>query len=416
MIATQSDVGGVASTAIDLGSSRHHADPYPTYAWLRTHAPVATGRMPTFGRVWLVSRYEDVLKGLRHPALSSDPSKRRGGASRPPPRWLPGIVSRLQQSMVTIDDPDHRRLRDLVHVAFTPRVVEGMAQRIEEISAGLLDRMASKQRVDLIADFALPLPLEVISNMLGVPQEERFRFHRWSARFLEIGSQTNPLAMLTQLPTGMRLMRFFERLIDERRREPKDDLISGLVRAEASGDRLSQQEVVAMILLLLLAGHETTVNLVASGVLALLEHPDQLERLRAQPDLMGTAVEEMLRYCNPVEHGNVRIALDDIEVAGHSIPKGSIVVLLLASANRDESIFDRPDAFDVARDPNRHLAFGFGIHYCLGAPLSRVEAQIAVRQLISRFPRMRLAIDPSQLRWRSAMAIRGLEQLPIHLQ
>ena len=171
-----------------------------------------------------------------------------------------------------------------------------------------------------------------------------------------------------------------------------------------------------MILLLLLAGHETTVNLVASGVLALLEHPDELERLRAQPDLMGTAVEEMLRYCNPVEHGNVRIALDDIEVAGHTIPKGSIVVLLLASANRDESIFDRPDSFDVARDPNRHLAFGFGIHYCLGAPLSRVEAQIAVRQIISRFPHMRLAIDPSQLRWRSAMAIRGLEQLPIHLQ
>lgn len=403
-------------TDVDLGSSRHHANPYPTYAWLRMHAPVATGRMPTFGRVWLVSRYEDVLKGLRHPALSSDLSKRRAGGSRLPTRWLPGIVTTLQRSMVTTDDPDHRRLRDLVHLAFTPRVVEGMAQRIEEISAGLLDRMASKHRVDLIADYALPLPLDVISNMLGVPQEERLRFHRWSAGFLEIGSLANPLAMLMQVPSGMRLMRFFEKLIAERRRSPKDDLISGLVQAEAAGDRLSQQEVLSMIILLLLAGHETTVNLVANGVLALLEHPDQLERLRAQPDLIGTAVEEMLRYGNPVEHGNVRVALDDIEVAGRRIPKGSIVVLLLASANRDESIFDRPECFDVARDPNKHLAFGFGIHYCLGAPLSRLEGQIAVRQIVSRFPHMRLATNPDQLRWRTAMAIRGLEQLPIHLQ
>jgi cytochrome P450 PksS len=171
-----------------------------------------------------------------------------------------------------------------------------------------------------------------------------------------------------------------------------------------------------MIILLLLAGHETTVNLVTSGVLALLEHPDQFERLRAQPGLIGTAVEEMLRYCNPVEHGNARVALDDVELAGQRIPKGSVVVLLLASANRDESMFDEPERFDVARDPNKHLAFGFGIHYCLGAPLSRLEGQIAVRQLVSRFPRMRLAIDRSQLRWRTAIAVRGLEQLPIHLQ
>jgi cytochrome P450 PksS len=409
------NAGAVALADIDVGSGRHHANPYPTYAWLREHAPVATGRMSTFGRVWLVSRYEDVLNGLRHPALSSDLTKRRGVVSHVQTRWLPGIVTTLQQSMVTTDDPDHRRLRELVHVAFTPRVVEGMKQRIEEISTGLLDRMASKRHVDLIADFALPLPLEVISKMIGVPQEERLRFHRWSAGFLEIASKANPLAMIMHLPNGIRLMRLFDRLIEERKRAPSDDLISGLVQAEASGDRLSKQEVLSMIFLLLLAGHETTVNLVASGVLALLEHPDQLERLRAQPDLIGTAVEEMLRYCNPVEHGNVRIALEDIEIAGQRIPKQSIVVLLLASANRDESMFDRPECFDVARDPNRHLAFGFGIHYCLGAPLSRLEAQIAVRQLVSRFPRMRLAIDPSQLRWRSAVAIRGLEHLPLDL-
>jgi cytochrome P450 PksS len=401
---------------VDLGSSQHHANPYPTYAWLREHAPVSTGRMPTFGTVRLVARYDDVLNGLKHPALSSDLSKRGGGTGRRPGRWTPRILQTLQNSMVTTDDPDHRRLRDLVHVAFTPRTIEQMTQRIEETSQRLLDRAAEAGRMDLVADFALPLPLTVISEMLGVPDEQRLKFHKWSAGFLEIGSGVNLLSMLRQVPNGLRLMRFFDRLVEQRRRAPQDDLISGLVTATAAGERLSKQETLSMIFLLLLAGHETTVNLVANGMLALLEHPDELQKLRDNPGLMGTAVEELLRYCNPVEHGNVRIALEDVEIAGHHVPRGSIVVLLLASANRDASAFDDPDRLDLSRDPNRHLAFGYGTHYCLGAPLSRLEARIAIHQLVTRFPQMRLAVEPHRLRWRRAVAIRGVETLPVLLR
>jgi cytochrome P450 PksS len=401
---------------VDINSSLHHANPYPTYAWMRQHAPVAIGRMRPFGKVWLVTRYDDVLQGLKHPALSSDLSHRTGNhIERTMSRWAPRILMTLQNSMVTTDDPDHKRLRDLVHVAFTPRVIERMAKRIDEVSRQLLERAAAKREVDLIGEYALPLPLTVISEMIGVPDDEHDRFHRWSARFLAISSQVNPLVMLAQVPNGVRLMRYFERLIEQRRQAPRDDLISALMQAEANGARLTEHEVVSMIFLLLLAGHETTVNLIGGGLLALMEHPEEMQKLRAHPEYMGTAIEELLRFCNPVEHGNIRIALEDVELAGHHIPKGGIVLLLLSSANRDESVFADPDRLDITRDPNRHLAFGFGIHYCLGAPLARLEGRIALQQLVNQFPRMRLAVAPDQLRWRTAIATRGLERLPMHL-
>jgi cytochrome P450 len=289
---------------IDLSSPALRADPYPTYARLRAEAPVTPGRAPIFGRVWLVTRYEDVLEGLKHPALSSDLRKRGHGPGRLA-RWTPAILNTLQDTMVTTDDPDHRRLRELVHLAFSPRRVETMNRRIAEVTRDLLDRAAPRPRIDLIADFALPLPLTIISEMLGVPDDERRTFHRWSSRFLEIGAGGSPLKMLLQLPNGIRLMRFFERLIARRRADPRDDLITALVQAETGGDRLSQKEVLSMIFLLLLAGHETTVNLIANGVLALLQHPAELHRLREHPELIDSAVEELLRYGNPVEHGNV---------------------------------------------------------------------------------------------------------------
>jgi cytochrome P450 PksS len=328
---------------------------------------------------------------------------------------VPGLLATLQETMVTTDDPDHRRLRDLVHLAFSPRRVEQMTRRIEEITTGLLDRAARKGRIDLIADVALPLPLTIISEMLGVPDEEQLTFHTWSAGFLELGAGAGPLKMITQIPNGIRLKRFFEKLIARRRTDPQDDLISALVQAEANGDCFSEREVVSMIFLLLLAGHETTVNLIGNGVLALLEHPDQMRKLREHPGLIEGAVEELLRYCNPVEHGNVRLALEDVELAGQRIPKGSIVLLLLASANRDESVFDQPDRLEIERNPNRHLGFGFGAHYCLGAQLARVEGRIAIRQLVLRFPGMRMAVPAEQLRWRNTVAVRGLERLPIDL-
>lgn len=399
---------------VDLSDRALRADPYPTYARLRTQAPITVGEAPIFGRVWLVTRYDDVLNGLKHPALSSDLNKRRTRTGWPS-RWAPALLTTLQETMVTTDDPDHRRLRDLVHLAFSPRRVEQMTRRIEEITSGLLDRAARKGRIDLIADVALPLPLTIISEMLGVPDDERLTFHSWSAGFLEIAAGASPLKMITQIPNGIRLKRFFEKLIARRRTDPQDDLISALVQAEANGDCLSEREVMSMIFLLLLAGHETTVNLIGNGVLALLEYPDQMRKLREHPGLIEGAVEELLRYCNPVEHGNMRLALEDVEMAGQRIPKGSIVILLLASANRDESVFDQPDRLEIERNPNRHLGFGFGAHYCLGAQLARIEGRIAIQQLVLRFPGMRLAVPPERLRWRNTVAVRGLESLPIDL-
>lgn len=399
---------------VDLSSPALRANPYPTYARLRAEAPVTPGRAPIFGLVWLVTRYEDVLEGLKHPALSSDLRKRGNGPSRFA-RWTPAILNTLQDTMVTTDDPDHRRLRELVHLAFSPRRVESMNRRIADVARDLLDRAARLTRIDLIADFALPLPLTIISEMLGVPDDERARFHRWSSGFLEIGAGGSPLKMLLQLPNGIRLMRFFERLIAARRAAPRDDLITALVQAETGGERLSHKEVLSMIFLLLLAGHETTVNLIANGVLALLQHPSELRRLREHPELIDSAVEELLRYGNPVEHGNVRLALEDLTLGGHHIPRGAIVLLLLASANRDERVFHEPDRLDLGREPNKHLGFGFGVHYCLGAQLARVEGRIAIGELVQRFPDLRLGVPEATLRWRSTVAVRGLEALPVDL-
>ncbi len=277
---------------------------------------------------------------------------------------MPKAFKSLQQSMVSVDDPDHHRLRNLVHQAFTPRRVEQLAGDINRIVDGLLDQLEQKTQVDLLAEYALPLPLTVISDMLGVPLEDRHKFHPWSSKFLEVGAG-DPTVFLRQIPNALRMTRFFEKLIALRKANPGNDLVTALITAEDAGDRLSQDELIAMIFLLLLAGHETTVNLIGTGVLALLQHPAQLQQLRENPDLIDDAVEELLRYGNPVEHGTTRHALEDVQIGGQVIPKGSTVLLLLSSANRDEQIFENPEQLDITRSPNRHL--GFGIHYCLGA-------------------------------------------------
>jgi cytochrome P450 PksS len=248
--------------------------------------------------------------------------------------------------------------------------------------------------------------------MMGVPQNDRDKFHRWSSRFLEVGAG-NPAVFLRQIPNAFRMTRFFKKLIALRRLNPGDDLVTGLVQAEDAGDRLNQDELISMIFLLLLAGHETTVNLIGNGMLALLQHPEQLQKLRDQPELIDTAIEELLRFGNPVEHGSMRHAIEDVEIGGQVIPKGSMIILLLASANRDEQIFDKPEQLDITRDPNRHLGFGFGLHYCLGAPLARLEGRIAIQKLIHRFPNLCLATSPERLEWRNTMAVRGLRTLPV---
>jgi cytochrome P450 PksS len=409
-------VATVRPTAIPFLNTSDHAfraNPYPTYARLRQEGPLARTKLPMVGPGWVLTRYEDVAAALKDPRFSNDSRGAMAGTG-PSPKWLPRVFRSLQTSMITVDDPEHARLRNLVHQAFTPRRIQALSVRIEQIVDELLDAAGRKGQVDLIADFALPLPLIVISEMLGVPPEDRLKFHQWTGPFLE-GSSSGLLQLLSQMPNGMRLMRFFEKLIQLRRADPQDDLTTALVNAEAEGKRLSEDELISMLFLLLLAGHETTVNLIANGSLALMEHPDQMARLHAEPGLIDTAVEELLRFGNPVEHGNMRYLSEPVELYGTTLPRGSMVVLMLSSANRDESVFPDPDRLDLARSPNRHLAFGLGIHYCLGAPLARLEGKIALRALSQSYPGLRLAVPPEQLRWRIAIAIHGLKALPVTL-
>jgi cytochrome P450 len=268
-------------------------------------------------------------------------------------------------------------------------------------------------QIELVADYALPLPATVIAELLGVPSEDHAKFHRWSNRLVSVSSKRD---MLRALPAALSFVRYLRKLIKRRRADPRDDLITALIRAEESGDKLSEDELLAMAFLLLVAGHETTVNLIASGTLALLEHPEQMEGLRREPSLIKPAVEELLRYTSPVEMATERYPREDVEIERTTIPRGELVLAVLGSANRDERHFEDPDVLDLARDPNRHLAFGRGgVHHCLGAPLARMEGQIAISAFLRHFPGARLVVAPESLRWRRGVFLRGLQRLPLVL-
>jgi cytochrome P450 PksS len=327
--------------------------------------------------------------------------------------WVPGFLKPLERNMLDLDDPDHARLRSLVSKAFTPRLIERLRGRIETLSEELLDVMERKGGAELVGDYALPIPATVIAELLGVPAEDRRKFHRWSGKLVSVSSGRD---MLRALPAALAFTRYLRKIIERRRAEPGDDLLTALVRAEEAGDKLSEDEVLAMAFLLLVAGHETTVNLIASGALALLEHPEQAEALSSDPSLTKPAVEELLRYTSPVELATERYAREDVEIAGTTIPRGELVLAVLGSANYDEREFEDPDVLNLTRDPNRHLAFGRGgVHHCLGAPLARMEGQIAISALLRRFPHARLAVAPETLRWRRGLFLRGLHMLPLVL-
>ena len=403
--------------APDLASPAFKANPYPFYARLRAEAPVWRATLRDRRTAWLVTRYEDVARVLKDDTFAKDKLNAMDPEQRAKTPWVPGFLKPLERNMLDLDDPDHARLRALVSKAFTPRLIERLRGRIEALCEELLDAMERERErrggTDLVADYALPLPATVIAELLGVPAEDHAKFHRWSNRLVSVSSGRD---MLRALPAALSFVRYLRKLVERRRADPEDDLITALIRAEEAGDKLSEDELLAMAFLLLVAGHETTVNLIASGTLALLEHPEQTERLRHDPSLIKPAVEELLRYTSPVEMATERYAREDAEIAGTTIPRGELVLAVLGSANRDERHFEDPDALDLARDPNRHLAFGRGgVHHCLGAPLARMEGQIAMNALLRRFPGARLAMAPEALRWRRGLFLRGLERLPLVL-
>ncbi|HEY8211012.1 MAG TPA: cytochrome P450 [Myxococcaceae bacterium] len=394
----------------DFGSARFKADPFAYYARLRAEAPVFP--MMLFGkqRGWLVTRYDDVVAVLKHPSLGKDRFSNLSEAERAKIPWFFRYFQPLMQNMLERDPPDHTRLRGLVHKAFTPHLVERLRGRIQQLTDQLLDAAMKKRSMDLVADYALPLPVTIIAEMLGVPDRDRAKFHGWSNKLI---SNTRILDTLLAIPAVLGFTRYIRKLVEKRRASPGDDLLTALIQAEEAGDRLSQDELVSMVFLILVAGHETTVNLIASGMLALLQHPDQLERLRKDPALIGSAVEELLRFTCPVEMATMRVAREDLVLGGTKIARGDYVAAVIASANRDERHFTNPDALDLGRDPNRHLGFGMGIHYCLGAPLARLEGAIAIQNAIQRLPDLRLATTAEKLRWRTGFVIRGLKKLPV---
>jgi cytochrome P450 len=406
-------MGMLETESPDLASPQFKANPHPFYAHLREEAPVWRITLADKRTAWLVTRYEDVAGVLKDDRFAKDPRGAQDPEQRAEGPWVPGFLKPLEQNMLDLDDPDHKRLRTLVSKAFTPRLIERLRGRVEAICQELLDAMEREGRAELVRDYALPLPATVIAELLGVPAGDHRRFHRWSNRIVSMSSGRD---LLRALPAALAFVRYLRKMSERRRTSPEDDLISALVQAGEAGDKLSQDELLAMSFLLLVAGHETTVNLIASGTLALIEHPEQLEKLKADPRLIKPAVEELLRYTSPVEIATERYARVDLEVSGTEVPRGKLVLAVLGSANRDERCFEDPDALDLARDPNKHLAFGRGgVHHCLGAPLARMEAQIAFTALLQRFPNMHLLVTPESLRWRRGLFLRGLERLPVGL-
>jgi cytochrome P450 len=406
----------VKAIVLDFADPLYLDNPYPVLATLRHSEAVSKGiRAPPYGSAWVATRYAEVLTVLKDSRFSVEPRNLSGGNSMER-WWVPRAFRLVTEGLLNKDDPDHYRLRNLVHKAFTPRLIEALQTHIEKIADDLLDGLDTRNPIDLMQAFAVPLPLAVISHMLGVPARERLKFRRLMNGTITGSARTGLLRTLGGAHAMYRLMAFLESLLALRRHEPDGGLITALVAAEQAGDSLSPDECLAMLFLLLFAGHETTVNLIGSGMLALIDNPGQLTSLIGQRTLAPSAVEELLRYTNPVQFGASRIALENVVLGEVTIKKHSVVIAMLSSANRDETVFEEPEALNISRDPNRHLGFGLGIHFCLGAPLARMEGRIAFTKLLARFPNIRLAVPRTAIRWRASPVFRGLQSLPVFLE
>ncbi|MET9012804.1 cytochrome P450 [Streptomyces olivaceoviridis] len=384
------------------------ADPFPLYRRLREEGPVRRAIIAGGLDAWLVTRYEDGLAALSDPRLSSDV---RDASD---PRLIEQLPEFERESMLSTmlrsDPPDHTRLRRLVSKAFTARRVAGLRPRIQEITDRLLDAVVPTGRAELVADFALPLPVTVISELLGVPVDDRYDFQRWTDAMLVRGEEMPDPVVVDEAWHRMRA--YLTKHLEAKRARPGDDLLSALINAHDHEQRLSHDELIAMTFLLLVAGYITTVNLIAGGIAALLTHPGQLALLRERPELLPDAIEEFLRYDGPVSPGIARFAREDVEIAGVTVPRGATVLIASAIADRDPARFTEPERLDITRRDNGHLAFGHGIHYCLGAPLARLEGQVAVGTVLRRLPDLALAVPPAQLAWRPG-GLRGPARLPV---
>ncbi|MEU1942402.1 cytochrome P450 [Streptomyces sp. NPDC020125] len=411
------------SSAPTLFTWEFATDPYPAYAWLREHAPVHRTTLPSGVDAWLVTRYADARKALADPRLSKNPQRHSAAAHAKGKVGIPGERrADLMTHLLNIDPPDHTRLRRLVSTAFTPRRVAAFAPRVRTLTDQLIDAFQERGEADLIHEFAFPLPIYAICDLLGVPREDQDDFRDWAGAMIRHGGGPRGgvaravkriRAYLGELIHRKRL-----ELVERREEEDGEDLISGLIRASDHGEHLTENEAAAMAFILLFAGFETTVNLIGNGVYALLRHPEQravMQRALEEGDerLLAAGVEELLRYDGPVEIATWRFATEPLTLAGQRIAEGEPVLVVLAAADRDPERFAEPDVLDLTRRDNQHLGYGHGIHYCLGAPLARLEAQTAIATLLRRLPGLRLAAEPEELRWRGGLIMRGLRTLPV---
>jgi cytochrome P450 len=403
-------------TQHDLDSPEFLANPYPVFDRLRTSDPIFWSEANSY---WILTRYADIVTQIQNANLSSN---RIGAHASRMPReakeYFRPFFTLVSSWMLMVDPPDHTRLRGLVNKAFTPRVVENMRVLVQDLVNQMLDAVQEQGRMDVIDDLANPLPATVIAELLGVPGADHQQFKKWSDDVagalsgIDSGATREELQALyiTAQKSVLELSSYFRERVVELRRQPKENLLSALVQAEEQGDRLTEDELFANCVLLMIAGHETTTNLIGNGLLALLQNPNQQEMLTQNPDLISSAVEELLRYESPVQKMG-RIALADIQIGDKQIQKGQLIVFSFAAANRDPEVFALPNQLDLARKPNRHLAFGHGLHYCVGAALARLEGQITINTVLSRMPKLRLATE--NLEWHRNFTLRGLKSLAV---
>jgi cytochrome P450 len=420
MTASQIDVPSTeaAPPPLDLFSPLRSTgsleNPYPVYSLLRTIRPVLRIPLEDFEGpgAWLLTRYQDVHSILRDPRFSAD--RLRASIVRDNLDRMPAFLRQSGEglrTMLVMDAPDHTRVRKLVNKAFTPKRIAQLRGHIENIVERCISDMAEKKHCDLIHDLAEPVPAIVIAELLGVPTDDHRQFREWSSTLIAgIGAAGDPSRQAETQAAGEKILAYLQEIITARRKEPRDDLISAMIQTQEESDALTDLELLATSNLLLLAGHETTTNLIGNGMLSLLREPDELERLRRDPSLLPNAIEELLRFDSPVQ-ATVRVATEDVEVGSQTIPGGAMVLLSIGAANHDPAIFDEPDRLDVGRDPNPHLAFGFGAHFCMGANLARLEAEVALGQLITRFAKIELEDDAPE--YRPNPILRGMSRLEI---
>ncbi|HEV7684327.1 MAG TPA: cytochrome P450 [Pyrinomonadaceae bacterium] len=387
----------------DLARPHFKANPYPFYARLRSEAPICPTRF-LGAPAWLVTRYADVVNLLKDERMVKD--------WPPVTRWVHLVAGPITRHMLNKDPPDHTRLRRLVHKAFTPNLIERWRERIQSVCDDLLNRLETNRRMDLMNEYSLPLPLTIMAELLGMPEEDRRQFHKRSRSSL---SHSTILGVLAAAPDQRLLTRQIRNLVKRRRHESGEDLVTALIEAEEAGDKLSEKELVGTIFFLLIAGYETTVNLIGVGALALLQDFRARQDFMQCPQLAEPALEELLRYTSPLDIATQRFAREDLTINSIRISRGDALFAVLGSANRDETEFPDPDTLDIRRVPNKHLAFGQGVHFCLGAPLARLDAQIALTTLFRRFPTLRLSQPAESLRWRKSLIVRGLESLPVEI-